>query len=222
MYGYKEITKISLAAIQKLNSHGIACNVLTKGILPSELINYSMKNEYGITLVSLDENFRKRMEPGAAPLIERLAALESLHRYGCRTWVSIEPYPTPNIIEQDLIELLNRISFADRIIFGRTNYNKQVSNYKPHREFYNSCAIQVKEFCSMHGISCHIKSGTQTWSLEIVWAGIGQNKKWRKYRNRTYVVLAKAEALFHICAVLPSWWQTAIYIFYIGMDARVN
>ena len=93
---------------------------------------------------------------------ERLAALESLHRYGCRTWVSIEPYPTPNIIEQDLIELLNRISFADRIIFGRTNYNKQVSNYKPHREFYNSCAIQVKEFCSMHGISCHIKSGTQT------------------------------------------------------------
>lgn len=162
MYGYKEITKMSLAAIQKLNSHGIACNVLTKGILPSELINYSMKNEYGITLVSLDENFSKRMEPGAAPLIERLAALESLHRYGCRTWVSIEPYPTPNIIEQDLIELLNRISFADRIIFGRTNYNKQVSNYKPHREFYNSCAIQVKEFCSMHGISCHIKSGTQT------------------------------------------------------------
>ena len=58
---------------------------------------------------------------------ERIAALRTLHDAGCKTWVSIEPYPTPNFIEQDLNEILEAISFCDKIIFGRLNYNKKVS-----------------------------------------------------------------------------------------------
>jgi len=63
MYGYKEISKLSLAIIKKLNSHGIKCTVLTKGILPIALSELSSENEYGITLVSIDEEFRKEMQP---------------------------------------------------------------------------------------------------------------------------------------------------------------
>lgn len=162
MYGYPEITEMSMAAIRKLNAAGIKCTALTKGLLPMELSEMSLENEYGITLVSLDEEYRQRMEPGAAPYKERLAALKVLHGAGCKTWVSIEPYPTPNLIEQSLQELLSAVSFVDRIIFGRTNYNKEVSAYRSHREFYNECANEVIRFCKEHHIAFHIKDGTIT------------------------------------------------------------
>ena len=162
MYGYDEISQMSIASIRKLNEAGIKCTVLTKGILPSELSELSTDNEYGITLISLNEDYRERMEPYAAPYVERIAALRILHDRGCKTWVSIEPYPTPNLIEQSLEELLKSISFVDRIIFGRTNYSKEVSSYKEHKAFYNEAAQQVINFCNDRGIAYHIKDGTIT------------------------------------------------------------
>lgn len=162
MYGYPEIEEMSMAAIKKLNEAGIKCTVLTKGLLPKELAGYSKENEYGITFISLDEAYRGRMEPGAAPYAERLAALRVLHDAGCKTWVSVEPYPTPNLIKQDLMEVLKAISFTDRIIFGRTNYSKVISSYKSHREFYNQEAQKVIDFCKERNIAFHIKKGTIT------------------------------------------------------------
>lgn len=162
MYGYDEIKNMTLAAIKKLNDAGIKCAVLTKGILPIELTSYSRENEYGITLVSLNEDYRKRIEPGAAPYAQRLAALRALHDAGNKTWVSIEPYPTPNIIEQDITEILKAVSFVDKIIFGRTNYNKEVTAYKKHKDFYNQQAEVVSDFCKNRNIKFHIKDGTIT------------------------------------------------------------
>ncbi len=162
MFGYREIENVAIESIRKLNAAGIKCTVLTKGILPISLANLSNKNEYGITLISLDEEYRERMEPGAASYSERLKALRALHNAGCKTWISMEPYPTPNMIEQKLQELLDAVSFVDRIIFGRTNYNKTANSYEKHRAFYNECAAEVISFCSEHGISCHIKEKTIT------------------------------------------------------------
>ncbi|OQB23827.1 MAG: Radical SAM superfamily protein [Firmicutes bacterium ADurb.Bin182] len=165
MYGFEEIKKMSLAAINKLNDAGIKCTVLTKGLLPPELVMYSADNEYGITLISLNEEYRERLEPGAAPYENRLAALKVLHEKGCKTWVSIEPYPTPNLIEQDLDVILYAVQFTDKIIFGRTNYNKEISAYKLHCAFYNDQADKVIAFCNNRDIQYHIKDGTIT-SLE--------------------------------------------------------
>ncbi len=162
MYGYDEIGKMSMAAIKKLNNAGIRCTVLTKGILPIELAELSADNEYGITLISLNEDYRKRTEPGASPYAKRIAALKALHAKCCKTWVSIEPYPTPNLIQQDLIEILNTVSFAKRIIFGRTNYSKEISAFTKHRSFYNEQAEMVVRFCREHNIDYHIKNGTIT------------------------------------------------------------
>lgn len=162
MYGYEEVAQMSIAAIRKLNAAGIRCTVLTKGILPIELADLSQDNEYGITLISLDEAYREKMEPYAAPYKERLAAMKALHDRGCKTWVSIEPYPTPNLIQQDLQKLLEALAFTDRIIFGRTNYSKEVSEYTQHKQFYNDCAQQVIRFCEDKGITYHIKNKTIT------------------------------------------------------------
>lgn len=162
MYGYDEICNMSIAAIKKLNAAGIRCNVLTKGLLPIELSELSEKNEYGITLISLDENYRNEVEPGAAPYVDRISAVKALSNKGCKTWISIEPYPTPNIIQQDLLEILNMISFTDKIIFGRTNYSKKISAYRDHKIFYNEQANIVINFCKKHNIAYHIKNGTIT------------------------------------------------------------
>lgn len=162
MYGFPEVTDLSIKIICMLNSAGIKCTALTKGILPEQLKDLSHENEYGITLISLDEDFRSKMEPNAASYAERIAALRKLHDAGCKTWVSIEPYPTPNIIEQNFNYILETIGFVDKIIFGRLNYNKQVSAYKDHKAFFNNLAQQTIDFCQMKGVSYHIKSGTIT------------------------------------------------------------
>ena len=135
---------------------------MQQGILPASLAQLSPENEYGITLISLDEEYRKRMEPGAASYRERLVALRTLHDAGCQTWVSIEPYPTPNLIEQSLAELLNAVAFVDKIIFGRTNYSKEVTAYTGHKDFYNKTAAEVIQYCEQHHIAYHIKDGTIT------------------------------------------------------------
>lgn len=170
MYGYDEIHDMSIRIIKKLNNAGIKCVVLTKGILPMELSGLSEENEYGITLISLDEQFRKRMEPGAAPYKDRLDALRRLSDKGCKTWISMEPYPTPNLINQDLYSILNEVSFTDKIIFGRANYNKVVNSYKMHREFYNEKAEEVLQFCENNNIEYYIKDKTIT---ETVYENVG-------------------------------------------------
>lgn len=162
MYGYDDICNLSIEVIKLINSYDLPCTALTKGILPIELANLSKENSYGITLISLNEDFRKRMEPGSAPYLDRINSLKKLHDKGCKTWVSIEPYPTPNIIEQDINELLNSISFVDKIIFGRLHYNKMVSQYKNYKEYYNELASKVIKFCNERNIEYHIKEKTIT------------------------------------------------------------
>ncbi|OUP62671.1 radical SAM protein [Pseudoflavonifractor sp. An176] len=162
MYGHEDICQLSMQVLQRANAHSVRCSVLTKGILPIELAELPLQNEYGITVVSLDDDFIRRYEPGAAPIHDRIDALKALSEKGCKTWVSVEPYPTPNIIKQSLSNILDAVSFADRIIFGRLNYNKVVSEYKQHKEFYNQCAEQVIQFCKDNQIDYHIKTGTIT------------------------------------------------------------
>ena len=162
MIDYPEVGDMSLKIIHRLNLDNIKCVILTKSILPSNLIDTKKINEYGRTLVSLDEDFRKEYEPYSSNYDDRIASLKLLHDNGHRTWVSMEPYPTPNICEQNLISILNKVDFVDYIVFGRLNYNKKVTAYKEHKEFYNDCVHIVQNFCKEKNIKLHIKEGTLT------------------------------------------------------------
>ena len=165
MYKQKAVSELSLKIINKLNDSHIRCTVLTKGIYPKELANrngQSLKNQYGITLVSLNEKFRKKFEPNSAKFKDRIASLKHLHEKGFKTWVSIEPYPTPNLIEQDLKEILESISFVNKIIFGKMNYNGKSTKFEHNKEFYNSMTSAVIKFCKTNKINYHIKDGTQS------------------------------------------------------------
>jgi DNA repair photolyase len=163
MYGQEDVHNLTFEILKKLNGAKIPCTVLTKGVYPLELISkLNGFNEYGITLVSLNEDFRKEYEPYAAPLEERIAALKAVHDMGFKTWVSIEPYPTPNMVKQAVVPILEKVSFVNRIIFGRLNYNSLVSKFKYAKEFYNMQVSMVQSYCDRKSISYYIKKGTAT------------------------------------------------------------
>lgn len=162
MYEFPEVGALSIEIIKLINGYNIPCYILTKGVLPESLANLSKINYYGITYVSNNEEFRKTYEPYAAPLNDRLKSLKFLHDSGCKTWISMEPYPTPNIINQDINVILNECSFVDKIIFGRLHYNKLVSAYKDYKNFYNYNAEIVMDFCKKNKINYHIKNKTIT------------------------------------------------------------
>ncbi|PIY32667.1 MAG: radical SAM protein, partial [Candidatus Infernicultor aquiphilus] len=81
MYKYPEVEDLTLEIIERLNKDNIRCIILTKGIYPKVLIDtkkYGNDNEYGITIVSLDEKFKKRFEPYSAPYKDRIKSLKYL------------------------------------------------------------------------------------------------------------------------------------------------
>ncbi len=156
MNGYPEVTDMSLKLIALINSYGIPCSLLTKGRMPVDLADrkrFLADNIHGISLISLDEEFRKRWEPNSASYFERISALKALHDYGCKTYVHIEPYPTPNIIEQSLEDLLKAVDFADNLYFSGWNYNSQVKQFPDYQKFYSDQTVIVRRFCREHSIS---------------------------------------------------------------------
>jgi DNA repair photolyase len=159
MVDHPEVGAMSLAIIERLNRYGIPCSLLTKGTLPAELADrrrFPCDNTYGISLVSLDESFRREWEPGAAPYAERIAALRVLHDVGRRTLVHMEPYPTPSVFEQDLSEILAEVKFADHLFFSGWNYNSRVSQDRGAEAFYRRQSSTVQSFCAKHGIDCDL------------------------------------------------------------------
>jgi len=159
MNGQPEVAAMSLAIIERLNRSGIPSSVLTKGRLPAELADrrrFPCDNTYGISLVALDEGFRREWEPGAAPHAERIAALRQLHDAGRRTLVHIEPYPTPGIFEQDLSEILAEVTFVDHLYFSGWNYNSRVRQDRNAEAFYRRQSSIVRRFCAQHGIDCDV------------------------------------------------------------------
>lgn len=160
MYGdeFKEISKMSFKIIELLNSNGVECTIITKGVLPDELANLSDANRFGITFNTLDENLRKKLEPNAAPLTERLNGLYNLHKKGMKTWVSLKPYLTPDIITQDLGDILDAIEFVDRIAFGNFYLNSHNINSK-FIDFNREAAMRIVEYCELKGKGCYIEKG---------------------------------------------------------------
>jgi DNA repair photolyase len=159
MFGQPEVEAMSLELVAICNAAGVPCSLLTKGLLPVELADrerFPSENAHGISLVSLDEGFRGRWEPGAAPYAARVAALRALHDRGLSTFAHIEPYPTPDIVDQDIGELLEAVGFVDSVFFGGWNYNAAAARFPDREAFYREQAKRVRRFCKERGIGCDI------------------------------------------------------------------
>ena len=160
----KDIKNLTLRIIERLNRKRIKVTTLTKGYYPIEILDnkFQSNNEYGVTLVSLNKKFKEEFEPFSAPYKTRIESLKKLHESGLKTWVSIEPFPTPNLDETaiNIDSLLNEIGFVDKIIFGKMNYNIKSTRFFNSKDFYEATALKVIRFCDKNDIKYHIKFGT--------------------------------------------------------------
>lgn len=166
-----EIKELTLKIIERLNKEKIKVTTLTKGIYPEELLNesiFSRRNEYGITLVSLSNDFKNKFEPYSSPIRDRIDSLKKLSNHGLSTWVSIEPYPTSYLDKtaNRIENLLEEIKFVKKIVFGKLNYRKLIethnveNGWNNYKDFYRDIVKRLIEFCSDHGIEYFIKKGT--------------------------------------------------------------
>lgn len=144
------------ALIRLLRGWDIRVAVLSKeGVLP--VTDWEIR--HGVTLVSLSSDFAKMYEPKAVNPLKRLDALKLASEDGAYTWVSIEPYPPPEVFKQDLRTFLEHLDFVDFMIFGKWNYDSRC-NTVDAKEFYKLAAVEFVDFCKAHGIRYHVKSDT--------------------------------------------------------------
>lgn len=162
------IQKLTLDILENLSSVNIRSTVLTKGAYPSVLVKerYHKENEYGISLSSMNTKFHRQYEPFSLVPKKRIKSLRALHEKELRTWVSLEPYPTPNIVDQSLDDMLSEVEFVDKIIFGRWNYCAKIREYAEMEEFYLDAVEKVIDFAAEKGIPYHIKEKTPGSSKE--------------------------------------------------------
>jgi DNA repair photolyase len=168
-----EVAAVTLDLMKVINGTGVPVTVLTKGLYPDlDLSALHPDNQYGITAVSLNEAFRHEWEPGAPPVAQRIAHLKMLSDAGARTWVSVEPYPTPNLdpSAENVGPLLEALAFVDKVIFGRLNYVPEVTEYlgTVDRAFYDRVAHDVTAWCAAKAKPLHIKKGTPLHSPSTV------------------------------------------------------
>jgi len=119
-------------------------------------IDYLWKIRNGMTIVSDSDEFSKKFEPNALPVTERIKYLREIAEQGGYTWVSLEPFPTPNLFKQDLTKLLDEIDFVDFIVFGKWNYSTLTND----KTFYKESVDKFIKYCSEKGIRHFVKSDT--------------------------------------------------------------
>ncbi|WP_338151812.1 SPL family radical SAM protein [Methanoculleus sediminis] len=120
-------TQLTRKAIKILHQNKLKVSILTKGGRRSErdfdlLSEHPELSEYGTTLVFTDEAWREKIEPRAAPTVERIESLKKAYGLGIFTYVSLEPVWFPEQTLQ-LIDLTHE--FVDLFKVGKLNYNKQ-------------------------------------------------------------------------------------------------
>lgn len=114
--------KATRMALQILAEHDLAFCTLTKGgtraLRDIDLFD-PKKDAFASTMTSLDDDFSRKWEAGAALPGDRIKALRTFHDKGIFTWVSLEP--TINV-EASLKILQETHEFVDLYKIGRVNY----------------------------------------------------------------------------------------------------
>jgi DNA repair photolyase len=133
----EEELKLTRTSIKLLNSFDFPVRILTKGNKLAQrdfdVLSDFKENEFGITLVMLNEDLQKEWEPNAASPKQRIENLRRAKAKGIKTWLSLEP-----IIDlQEALDVIDETQFfTDFYGVGKLNYNKhqKTINWKEVKE----------------------------------------------------------------------------------------
>ena len=115
-------TSLTRESLSILRNRGLSFCTLTKGgtrALRDIDLFRPAHDAFASTLTSLDDDFSRRWEPGAALPSDRIAALKTFHAAGVFTWVSLEPTID---VEASLAIIEATHTFVDLYKVGRVNY----------------------------------------------------------------------------------------------------
>ena len=123
-----------------------------------DILKNAKNFEVGFSVTTADDSIRKLFEPHAPPIKDRIAALDTLHKAGIRTYAMIAPM-LPGT--EGLIELLQ--CKVDYILVDRMNYNNALSIYRQNHledklteEYFRRTAKELADECANAGIECNI------------------------------------------------------------------
>jgi len=113
-------TSVTREVIEVIKNSGNHVRILTKGgnraLRDFDLLDGG--DWFGVTFISFLESKAEKLEPHAAPNLERLSTLESAHKKGIKTWVSCEPVYHP----ASVYDLIADENYIDMYKIGKLNY----------------------------------------------------------------------------------------------------
>lgn len=143
-YPFNTDTSTTREIIQAIKESGNHVNILTKGgnraLRDFDLLDSS--DWFGVTLTWAD-----KMEPHAAPSVERYKTLTEAHAMGIKTWVSFEPVFNPLMVYKNIV--------CDRSIdffkIGKLNHAPSEINWADFGK-------EAERLCREYGRNYYIKN----------------------------------------------------------------
>lgn len=143
-YPFNTDTSTTREIIQAIKESGNHVNILTKGgnraLRDFDLLDSS--DWFGVTLTWAD-----KMEPHAAPSVERYKTLTEAHAMGIKTWVSFEPVFNPLMVYKNIV--------CDRSI---DFFKIGKLNHAPSEINWTDFGKEAERLCREYGRNYYIKN----------------------------------------------------------------
>jgi hypothetical protein len=149
-------TTLTRATLLELREHGLGFCTLTKGgsrALRDLDLFRNDRDAFASTLTSLDDDFSRKWERGAALPADRLQALRHFHEAGVFTWVSLEPTLD---VESSLQIVRETHGFVDLYKIGRVNYLPMTKTTD-----WRDYTLRIVDLCQRIGVAHYIKRDLQ-------------------------------------------------------------
>jgi len=142
--------RLTRSLLKTLREYDPPLRILTKSglvVRDLDIIGEFTKPEVGLTITSGNEEVRRRFEPNASPIRDRLEALEKYSEVGIPTYAFLGPL-LPYLSEAGIETLLNSLADkVNRVIVDRLHI--KAGNWKPIEEtlskYYPSLVVEFKK-----------------------------------------------------------------------------
>jgi DNA repair photolyase len=159
--------RLTREVVKTLITNDLPFTILTKNVNVLEDIDLFRgygKCRVGLTIMTLDDEFRQKLEPNASPIEERINALKQLKDAGVSTYCSVEPIMPDK--RSDPLAVVARVKeYVDLIEFGKWSVKKDsqsnvenILGVKYNQDYYTDLFKQINEYCDTNNINyCHAK-----------------------------------------------------------------
>jgi DNA repair photolyase len=170
--------EITRRCLELLLMHDFPVCIQTKSSLvlrDMDLLKRFSNIEVGVTLTTLDESVREKLEPGASRVGERLNALSELSKNGISTWVFIGPV-MPYLTDGDALVdaiiavkpeylLMDKLRIKEGVLNNVMGFiekfypqlkEKYIEIFFGNKDFYGGFFENIKNKCDKNGLKCEI------------------------------------------------------------------